>query len=501
MGTLVPLPSFAVCSNNQAGNPGQNGEIEYFTGTNLLQYCDNTNWVDMKPLVTCKSCGGKLNERVVFVTSTTFAQHAYGGISAFDANCQALASASGLAGTYKAWISDNTTSPSIRFEHSTVPYVLPNGVTIANNWTDLTDGTIQSAINLNEFGLPYGAISGVASNTNTDGTVYDSGNHCGNFNGGAPFVNDSTMRGDPRRTDSGWTVFNSAVCSASSRGYCFEQNSLVGYWKLDETTGTSAIDSSPLANNGTYQNMTPAAQTVTGKVNNAINTDIVGYDGYITLPILTEYHASKFFTVSAWVNINDLTGAQGIISIPGYLQVANQFSANSLALSSLAWSGPGTFISAGFLDINEWVHLAITYNYNDPAGTLPKIYKNGVLTTTTIGVASTAPYVTPVAGTTYISRRYTTSGSAVRGLIDDIRLYNRILSASEIYKLAHCTGPGVYYYNSINDAMQWCDGVNSSFNMATPASGSGSCSPEGSLRYSTDRYQFCDGNGWVDVGK
>lgn len=44
---LSTSPALAVCSNNEDGQPGQNGEIEFFTPENVLRYCDDTNWIDM----------------------------------------------------------------------------------------------------------------------------------------------------------------------------------------------------------------------------------------------------------------------------------------------------------------------------------------------------------------------------------------------------------------------------------------------------------------------
>ena len=45
--TIMVSPAHAVCSNNEDGQPGQPGEIEYFTATNELMYCDDTNWILM----------------------------------------------------------------------------------------------------------------------------------------------------------------------------------------------------------------------------------------------------------------------------------------------------------------------------------------------------------------------------------------------------------------------------------------------------------------------
>src|SRR5688572_9149617 len=50
-----------------------------------------------------------------------------GGVDAADTHCQQLAIASGLGGTFRAWISDSISSPSTRFTRAAVPYKLING--------------------------------------------------------------------------------------------------------------------------------------------------------------------------------------------------------------------------------------------------------------------------------------------------------------------------------------------------------------------------------------
>jgi len=45
---MASSPAYAVCSNNENGEAGVEGEVEYFSD-NVLRYCDDTNWVDMRP--------------------------------------------------------------------------------------------------------------------------------------------------------------------------------------------------------------------------------------------------------------------------------------------------------------------------------------------------------------------------------------------------------------------------------------------------------------------
>ena len=56
-----------------------------------------------------------------------------------------------------------------RFVQSTIPYVLPDGTRVADDWSDLTDGTIAAAINVLADGTaPNGLPTTVFTNANAD---------------------------------------------------------------------------------------------------------------------------------------------------------------------------------------------------------------------------------------------------------------------------------------------------------------------------------------------
>jgi len=105
----------------------------------------------------------------VFVTSTIYDGN-LGGLAGADAKCAARAAAAGLSGTYKAWLSSSTTSAASRLTHATVPYKRTDGVTIANNWTDLTDGAIAEPISRDEFGHVLSSAGSVWTGTADDGS-------------------------------------------------------------------------------------------------------------------------------------------------------------------------------------------------------------------------------------------------------------------------------------------------------------------------------------------
>lgn len=100
-----------------------------------------------------------------------------GGLAGADQKCRTAAAGANLpaeAGRWKAWLSDTTTSAASRLNKNGSPYKLVDGTIIAENWTDLTDGTLQNSIRKTQHGNSYngeGATrkNAVWTNTSPDG--------------------------------------------------------------------------------------------------------------------------------------------------------------------------------------------------------------------------------------------------------------------------------------------------------------------------------------------
>lgn len=161
----------------------------------------------------------------VFITSINYNGN-MGGLSGADANCQERANAASLGGTWKAWLSDNTTVAASRLTHSSAGYKDLNGSWIASSWTDLTDGTLQNAINVNELGQIKNSW-GIWTNTQVDGTLMNYGStSCSNWQSSQAGVYGalgSNVNISTPVTNSFWTWNSSDYCSSSYPLYCFEQ--------------------------------------------------------------------------------------------------------------------------------------------------------------------------------------------------------------------------------------------------------------------------------------
>lgn len=168
-------------------------------------------------------CGGQ-GYCTVFVTSAT-QQGNFGGIPAADAICNDLAEQEGLqgVGNYMAWVSDDDESPRTRFNQAAGQYRLADGTTVvADDWDDLTDGTLQHAIDMLEDGTELTSPAAVWTSTGPDGTGRFP--HCDEWTN---TVDRAGIIGMTAESNSDWTrraVAGAVQCDRSDpRLYCFQQ--------------------------------------------------------------------------------------------------------------------------------------------------------------------------------------------------------------------------------------------------------------------------------------
>jgi hypothetical protein len=157
----------------------------------------------------------------VFLSSTLTTSGNLGGIAAVDASCQSLADAQMLGGTWKAWLSDQMGSPATRFTQATIPYRLVDGTLVANDWTELTSGTLVHPIDHEETGALATGVTEVWTGTLPDGTY--EGDSCKNWSNGSvnPFLAEV---GTFDQADYRWTAVYLQFCDRGQlRIYCFEQ--------------------------------------------------------------------------------------------------------------------------------------------------------------------------------------------------------------------------------------------------------------------------------------
>jgi len=166
---------------------------------------------------------GPLAKRV-FVTEAAVSPN-LGGLTGADALCNSLAQTAGLPGIYKAWLSDETTSAKNRLAHSSIPYARVDGVVVANNFADLTDGSLLAPIAITQNGsvVSGGGFTVFAwTGTTADGSTI-AGRTCNNWTDATNSFNAAS--GGPGSTSGSWTDTQNLGCAGfgSDHMYCFQQ--------------------------------------------------------------------------------------------------------------------------------------------------------------------------------------------------------------------------------------------------------------------------------------
>ncbi|HTL82093.1 MAG TPA: LamG-like jellyroll fold domain-containing protein [Bacteroidia bacterium] len=151
------------------------------------------------------------------------------------------------------------------------------------------------------------------------------------------------------------------------------------------------------------------------------------------------------YTKEAWINITNLALANNIIS-GGATDGQHVLFAPNAYGNRLSSGHNGTYNSVQDptpLLANTWYHVAVTY---DAATTTMKLYKNGVLVSTNTAV----PAFT--SGSAVRLGAFNNAGNLFKGNIDEVRIWNRALTAAEINSSMNCELAGnesglIVYYN------------------------------------------------------
>lgn len=161
--------------------------------------------------------------KVVFVLSDEYDGGTLAGLGNADSLCQQQAADASLAGTFKAWLSDSSTTAADRMSHAVVAYALPDGTVVANDWADLVDGTLTHAIDQDADGFSLDPLFDnlqvwTATEANGSATPID---NCADWTSADDF--DDGAIGDASATDANWTAFDATTCDDLARLYCIQQ--------------------------------------------------------------------------------------------------------------------------------------------------------------------------------------------------------------------------------------------------------------------------------------
>ena len=282
--------------------------------------------------------------------------------------------------------------------------------------SDVCDGAALAGKSCTDFGLLNGSLS---CKSDCTGFVLSSCLTCGNGAiDGSDVCDGAALAGQTCLTQGflGGTLACKADCLAFDKSGC----GLAAYWKFDEGIGSAAADSSGSGNNGILYN---------GPVwvSSCPSVKCIQFDGvndYVQVPDSSTIEPAQI-TASLWIKPTVWSGtANALIAkrqagTNGYFIF--RYASNRI---NVDLGGSGSRWDTLYVPPLQWTHLVYTYN-----GTNGRLYVNGALNNTTaLGTPASVPSTAPLRiGADTSAAQYYFTGS-----MDEVKIYNRALSATEV---------------------------------------------------------------------
>jgi hypothetical protein len=285
------------------------------------------------------------------------------------------------------------------------------------------------------------AVTSVASTSSGGGTIANLGGGSYRYTPAATFSGVDTfgysiadVLGATASADVGVTVTAPAPPPPPPGG-----SGLVAAFGFEEASGVTAVNSSNAAYNGT---ILQAARVAAGKIGRALSFD--GVNDWVTVNDITAspLDLATGMTVEAWVNPTAMSGWETVVmkerGAAGTGLLSYALYAHDGAPQGGGFAGPAGYLrpnpagsttdqgvrqaSHTAIPLNAWTHIATTYD-----GANQRFYINGALVATKAQTGSIAVGNQPlrIGGNNV-------SGEFFRGIIDEVRVYNRALSAADI---------------------------------------------------------------------
>ena len=251
------------------------------------------------------------------------------------------------------------------------------------------------------------------------------------------------------QTPRGAAVIGLTLKAASSL-----KTGLVGHWKLDETVGTTAIDSSSGGNNGTMNGGLDAGNdSVPGKINTSLDFD--GTNDEIDTGDIDAMDGVSQLTISAWMRRTALNDHVTVQKGNGSDRTGINYWDNGRLYFNIGNAGS----TWGFITQNDtdWHHVALVFDGTQTGNSSRlKGYLDGI--ELTLSYSGTIPALTATQANSFLIGHNQANNDRSQGQIDDVRIYNRILSASEISELSAACEEGSMIYNKDHHVPQYCAG-------------------------------------------
>src|SRR3989344_2441954 len=223
---------------------------------------------------------------------------------------------------------------------------------------------------------------------------------------------------------------------------------LVGYWTMDgpditwtsDTAGT-ATDSSGSGFTGTLTSMSKSVSPVVGRIGQALDLD--GSADYVDMSNVLDNDGSSAMTISAWIKMSGTSDT--IVSKmsnsgdqTGYRILVDSAGTFGFTIQQVSASDRLVVNGTSVVNNGQWHHLLVTYDGSKTLAGVIRYVDNSV-----DAVSSSADQFTGSSSNAIsfnIGSRNDGADTLFDGIVDDVRVYNRALSPTEVSRLYQLGG-------------------------------------------------------------
>lgn len=207
---------------------------------------------------------------------------------------------------------------------------------------------------------------------------------------------------------------------------------MIGWWDGDQISGLVVMD-----RHGSHTGTATLVTSTAGIVGNAFQ---FSGNGYISVPWSPDLVPSTGMTVEAWVSPTAIptawTGLAGVMVDASNGSWTFGLGTHADAYWGLYHAGTQSYLDGTqAIPVTQWTHLAATWD-----GTFMRVYLNGALQTQTLAFAG--PIDVQTSPSPLLIGTGTTSSYGFVGLVDELSIYSRALTASEVLRIYSADSAG-----------------------------------------------------------
>jgi len=323
--------------------------------------------------------------------------------------------------------SADTTPPSVALTSPTPNATASGTLTLAANATDNTGGVGVSTVTFLIDGVAVGSDSTSPYSLQWNSWTVANGAH--------------SVQAKAQDFESNQSVSSLVNVNVQNTTPSTLSENLVAYWGFDDPVTSTVSDSTQFQNNGALSG--GVVQVTGGKLHEGLSFD--GVNGSVSVANSPSLEITGPISLAAWVKPTAAGGWQSVLrkivqegshAFPftayDLLLVDNGGTSFEAKISLSGTDGSRTSASSSLaLPYGSWYHIVGTYD-----GSTARIYVNGT-------EAGNAPFTGPIiqTGQPLLLGRNGAGTDLFRGILDDVRVYSRPLSPTEVQALFNIKPP------------------------------------------------------------